>query len=55
MATPAKYQDLVAKYAPVFAQKVSNEWRVADQIAPVEIMGDITRVAENPEEIRRIA
>lgn len=25
---------LASKYAPVFAQKVSNEWALADQIAP---------------------
>lgn len=28
--------ELAAKYAPVFAQKVSNEWVLADQIAPIE-------------------
>ena len=55
MATEAEYHELAVKYAPVIAQKVSKEWRVADQIAPVDIRGDITRVADNPEEIRRIA
>lgn len=44
---PAETRKLAAKYAPVFAQKLSREWALADQIAPVDFAGSITEVAEN--------
>ncbi len=46
-----KYLDIARKYAPVFVQKVNNEWQVADQIASVDYAGHITRVAENPKKL----
>ncbi|TEU13902.1 MAG: hypothetical protein E3J21_17500 [Anaerolineales bacterium] len=51
MKTQDKYHQLAIKYAPIFAQKVSREWRVADQIAPVDFAGPITDVAKNPEKL----
>lgn len=49
-----KYRELAYKYAPIFAQKVSNEWPVADQIAPVDFAGSIARVAQNPRALHSI-
>jgi hypothetical protein len=48
------YRALAAKYAPVIAQKVSKEWRVADQIAPVDLAGSITSVVDNPGHILKL-
>ena len=45
------YRQLALEYAPIFAQKVSREWPVADQIAAVDFAGDITDVAKNPEKL----
>lgn len=49
MKKQSKYYQLAVKYAPVFAQKISREWLVADQIAPVDYAGQITDVAKNPD------
>lgn len=54
MKKQSKYYQLAVKYAPVFAQKVSREWQVADQIAPVDYAGQITDVAKNPDKIYSI-
>ena len=54
MKKHSKYYQLVVKYAPVFAQKVSKEWQVADQIAPVDYAGQITDVAKNPDKLYSI-
>jgi len=40
---------LATEYAPIFAQKVSNEWKVADQIAPIDYAGTLIKVADNPD------
>lgn len=45
---PTEAKKLAYKYAPVFAQKISNEWVLADQIAPVDFAGSYTKVADNP-------
>ena len=45
----AEAKELAAKYAPVFAQKVSHEWTLADQIAPVDLAGSFKSVADNPD------
>ena len=34
--TPNEAVKLAKKYAPIFAQKITNEWTLADQIAPVD-------------------
>lgn len=47
--TQDKYSNLAYQYAPIFAQKVSNEWKVADQIAPIDFAGSIKDVAKNPD------
>ncbi len=52
--TPEKAQQLVLQYAPVFAQKVSHEWPVADQIAPVDLAGSTTAVADNPDALAEL-
>jgi len=52
--TSQEYRELALRYAPVFAQKVSIEWRPADQIAPVDVLGGIADVADNPQELNRI-
>ena len=49
-----EHHDLALKHAPVFAQKVSKEWRVADQIAPVDLAGTITSIADNPAKLLEI-
>jgi hypothetical protein len=54
MKKQSKYYQLAVKYAPVFAQKVSKEWQVADQIAPVDYAGQITDVAKNPDKLYSI-
>jgi hypothetical protein len=46
-----EYAKLALKYAPVFAQKVSRERRIADQIAPEDFAGSIKDVAKNPQRI----
>jgi hypothetical protein len=51
--TPEAAKDLAITYAPVFAQKVSDEWVIADQIAPVDLAGSIAEVAKNPKELER--
>lgn len=45
------YTALAKKHAPIFVQKVSDEWRVADQIAPVNFAGGIKDVTRNPEKL----
>jgi hypothetical protein len=50
----AHARELASKYAPVFAQKVSNEWALADQIAPVDFAGSYSSVADNPDELERL-
>ncbi len=42
---------LASKFAPVFAHKISEEWIVADQIAPVDFKGPVTAVANNPKKL----
>jgi hypothetical protein len=54
MKKQSKYYQLAVKYAPVFAQKVSEEWWVADQIAPIDFADGITDVAKNPDELDKI-
>lgn len=49
--TPEELTKIAAHFAPVFAQKVSKEWKVADQIAPVDFAGKLTSVAENPQHL----
>ena len=34
--TKGEVHNIASKYAPIFAQKISNEWKLADQIAPVD-------------------
>ena len=46
--TDSEYGTLAFEYAPIFAQKVSTEWSVADQIAPLDFAGRIKDVAKNP-------
>ena len=41
--------NLAKKYAPIFAQKVSNEWKAADQIAPADFAGSLLKIQENPD------
>jgi len=53
MSTEKHYQ-LAYKYAPVFAQKVKNEWTVADQIAPIDFAGSISDVTKNPDALYKI-
>lgn len=47
--TSQKAFELAKKYAPVFAQKVNNEWKAADQIAPIDSAGALIKVKENPD------
>ena len=49
--TDSKYEALAFEYAPIFAQKVSREWQVADQIAPVDFAGKIEHVMKNPDKL----
>lgn len=49
--TQHQYLQLAYKYAPIFAQKVSKEWPVADQIAPVNFAGSLTDIVENPDKL----
>ncbi len=48
---------LSLRYAPVFAQKVMDEWKLADQIAPVDIAapGDVTQLENNPDALHALA
>ncbi len=41
--------NLAKKYAPIFAQKVTNEWKAADQIAPADFAGSLLKIQENPD------
>lgn len=52
----AEALELATTYAPVFAQKVMREWKVADQIAPVDfaVPGDLTQVADNPDALHAL-
>ncbi|MDQ7024640.1 MAG: hypothetical protein Q9P44_03695 [Anaerolineae bacterium] len=43
------YAKLARLYAPVFAQKVHEEWPAADQIAPIDLAGSLKTVFDNPE------
>jgi hypothetical protein len=43
----AEARELAVRYAPVFAQKVSREWALADQIAPADLAGSLTKLADN--------
>ncbi len=45
---------LAGKYAPVIAQKVSREWALADQIAPVDFAGSLSDVADNPDALEKL-
>ncbi len=49
-----QYHQLAYKYAPILAQKISDEWPVADQIAPVDFAGSIADIAKNPEKLYRL-
>lgn len=42
-----KAKKLATQFAPVFAQKISKEWPIADQIATVDFTGKIEKVADN--------
>ena len=46
--TRAQAAKIAHKYAPIFAHKVSDEWIVADRIAPIDFAGEYALVAENP-------
>jgi len=46
--------ELATKYAPIFAQKVSDEWKVADQIAPVDFAGNIKDIVDNPQKLGKL-
>jgi hypothetical protein len=50
-----KYRQLAHQYAPIFAQKVSREWIVADQIAPIDFAGSFSDVEKNPEKLYSLA
>lgn len=50
----AAAREIALAYAPVFAQKVTREWKLADQIAPLDLAGSLTKVADNPEELERL-
>ncbi|MEE9553914.1 MAG: hypothetical protein V3W18_06410 [candidate division Zixibacteria bacterium] len=41
--------EMAKKFAPIFAQKVSEEWILADQIAPLDLSKSIANVAKNPD------
>lgn len=45
------------RYAPVFAQKIMSEWRLADQIAPLDLAapGDLQCVSQNPDALYGLA
>jgi len=43
--------EMAKTFAPIFSQKVSDEWKAADQIAPVDFAGSLTRVQENPDRL----
>ncbi len=43
--------EAVLEFAPIFAQKVDNEWLVADQIAPIDFAGSFKNVKENVEKL----
>jgi len=49
--TETKYGTLAFEYAPILAQKVSKEWVLADQIAPVDFAGKIEEMATNPDKL----
>ena len=51
---PTEARQLAARYAPILAQKVSREWKLADQIAPVDFAGSFTSIADNPQELERL-
>jgi hypothetical protein len=51
---PAAARDLALAYAPIFAQKVSREWKLADQIAPLDLAGSLANVADNPEALEEL-
>jgi len=51
--TKKEAKTLAIRYAPVFAQKISEEWIVADQIAPVDFGGSILAVADNPKKLTK--
>jgi hypothetical protein len=44
--------EAVLEFAPIFAQKVDDEWPVADQIAPIDFYGSLTEVQKNWERLR---
>ena len=47
--------ELATRYAPIFAQKVSDKWKVADQIVPVDFAGSIEEVSKNPQKFGELA
>jgi len=47
----AQHLKLAKKYAPLLIQKVNKEWKVADQIAPVDFAGSITDVSKNHQKL----
>ena len=51
---PTEARQLAARYAPIFAQKVSREWKLADQIAPVDFAGSYSSIADNPQLLERL-
>ena len=51
----AEAHEIAARYAPVFARKVSREWKPADQVAPVDFAGSYKRLADNPLELERLS
>ncbi len=44
-----KYREIDVKYAPIFAKKADEEWRMEDQIAQVDFDWPIADVAYNPD------
>jgi hypothetical protein len=51
---PQQAEELAFRYAPVFAQKITDEWALADQIAPVDLTGSFAEVAKNPEHLEKL-
>lgn len=52
--TAQEASKLAKKYAPIFAQKLSNEWKVADQIAPLDVAGTLNNIQKNPDELLKL-
>lgn len=45
---------LAEHHAPIFAQKVSAEWKAADMIAPIDFAGSFENVNKNPDKFLKL-